>query len=160
MTTDQAARNHPGRGAAVPRPPNSKPHPPHDASTSRWPLVRFHVVTSGFEGCRVTSLPAVVSAIACNRLKVGRLEKAKQASPSFRSMESPKWKPFSYLKAWVLKVNQVEPSVSKGAGVWFDLPKDKCVKRAAIFRKDLNDQLVLQASLIKRNDFCENRAHD
>jgi len=75
-------------------------------------------------------------------------------------MESPKWKPISYVKARVLMVDQVEPSLPKGASVRLDLPKDECIEGAAIFRNDLNDQLVLDASLLECYDFRGNRAHD
>jgi hypothetical protein len=43
-------------------------------------------------------------------------------------MDGPKRKPVSYFKPGVLKIDQVEPSVPKSARMWFDLPKDECVK--------------------------------
>jgi len=65
-----------------------------------------------------------------NKLAFLELLKTTQAKRSLllHSMESPKWKPISYMKAGVLKVDQVEPPVLKGASVRFDLSKDECIK--------------------------------
>jgi hypothetical protein len=80
--------------------------------------------------------------------------------PVAKSMESPKRKRISYLKAGVLIVDQVEPPSLKGAAVWFDLPKDESIKGTVIFWNDRNDQLILYASFLNRYDSCGNGAHN
>jgi hypothetical protein len=48
-------------------------------------------------------------------------------SPS-TSMESPKRKRVSYVKAWVLIVKQVKPAILKGTDVRLDVSKNEGVK--------------------------------
>jgi len=43
-------------------------------------------------------------------------------------MKSPKLKRISYVKAWVLIVDQVKPAILKGTAVRFDLSKGKGIK--------------------------------
>jgi hypothetical protein len=43
-------------------------------------------------------------------------------------MKSPKPKGISYVKAWVLIVDQVKPTILKGAAMRFDVSKGKGIK--------------------------------
>jgi hypothetical protein len=47
-----------------------------------------------------------------------------------------------------LKVDQVKPAILQGAAVGFDFSEDKGIKRAPIFRADLNNHLVLSVAFL------------
>ncbi len=75
-------------------------------------------------------------------------------------MESPKRKRISDVKAGVLMIDQVKPALLEGTAMRFDLSKGKGIKRAPIFRTDLNDHLILVTSFLDRCHLCKNRCHD
>jgi hypothetical protein len=110
-------------------------------------------------GIKQLAMPRTASSKQLTRLNRKVLNKSNHFPFSTQSRNSPERKWITGVQGWVLIVNEIEPAILKRTAVGFDLSESERIKRASVFRTDLNDHLILITSFFDRDHFCGKRGH-